>query len=93
MNLLRKLWKKKRNDFVANPIYHIMHFEIPASFVQSKQATWVQECEAALGFCLQRPLEQEIFSLLTVTATLTIVHFVWFRDFGIQGEILFQNIK
>ena len=48
-----------------------MHFEILALFVQSEQATSVQECEAALGCCLQRPLEQVIFSLLTVTATLT----------------------
>ena len=44
-----------------------MRFEIPALFVQSEQATWVQEYEAALGFCLQRPLEQDIFSLLTVS--------------------------
>ena len=70
-----------------------MHFEIPSLFVQSEQATSVQECEAALGCCLQRPLEQEIFSLLTVTATLAIVHFVWFPDFSTPGEISFQNIK
>ena len=49
-----------------------MHLEIPALFVQSEQATWVQEYEAALGCCLQRPLEQDIFSLLTVTATLRV---------------------
>ena len=54
----------------------IMHFEIPTLFVQSEQATRVQECEAALGCCRQLLLEQEIFSLLTVTATLTIVQFV-----------------
>ena len=42
MNLLWKSWKK-RNYFVANPIYYIMHFEIPVLFVQSEQATWVQE--------------------------------------------------
>ena len=66
-----------------------MHFEISALIVQSEQAIWVQEYEAALGCCLQRPFEK-IFSLLTVT--LTIVHFVWFRDFRIPGEISFQNI-
>ena len=44
-------------------------------------------CKAALGFCLRRSLEQEIFSLLTVKATLTIVHFLLFRDSGIPGGI------
>ena len=71
----------------------IRYLEIPALFAQSEQATWVQECEAALGCCLQRSLEQEILSLFTVTASLKIFHFVWFRDFGITGEISFQNIK
>ena len=67
-----------------------MHFEIPALFVQSEQATWVQEC----GVGSTAPiLEQEIFPLLTVTATLTIVHFEWFRDFGIPEEISFLNIN
>ena len=70
-----------------------MYFEIPALFGQSEQATWLQEWEAALACCLQRPLEQGIFSLLIVIATLTIIHFVWFRDFGLSGEISFQNIK
>ena len=37
--LALKIMKKKRNDFVANPIYYVMHFEIPALFVQSEQAT------------------------------------------------------
>ena len=50
-----------KSDFL---IYYIMHFEIPALFAQSELATWVQECEEALGCCLQRPLEQEIFFLL-----------------------------
>ena len=64
-----------------------MHFEILALFVQSEQVTSVQECEAALDCCLQRPFGKEIFSLLTVT--LTFVHFEWFRNFGIPGEISF----
>ena len=70
-----------------------MHFEIFSLFVQSEQATWVQESEATLGCCLQRPLEQEIFSLFTVKAILTIFFFEWFRDFGIPREISFQNIE
>ena len=39
------------------------------------------------------PIGAGDFFLVDVTATLTIVHFVWFRDFSIPGEISFQNIK
>ena len=71
------IFDKKRFLFVLNVLHEvIMHFEIPALFLQSEQATWAQQCEAALGCCLQRSLEHKIFSFLTVTATLTIVDFV-----------------
>ena len=59
------IFDKNRFLFVLKVLHKvIMHLGIPALFVQSEQATWVQKCEDALGCCLQRSLEQEIFSLL-----------------------------